>query len=177
MRADGTDADYNEPGELLVRGENIALGYYKNEKATRETFVNGWLRTGDQFKVDTDGFLLFVLPHVLSACALTDRHRSFVDRAKDTLKVSGAQVAPTEIEDAILAQPDRLVKDVCVAGVTGGRTSDEKIPRAWVVLGDAGRRRGAQETIKTLDDWVKQNLSRYKWLRGGYEIVDAVRRA
>ena len=103
------------------------------------------------------------------------RAPSFVDRAKDTLKVSGVQVSPTEVEDTLLAHPDKLITDVCVAGVSGGRTSDEKNPRAWLVLSDEGKRRGADETIKVLDAWVKKNLSSYKWLRGGYEIVDSVR--
>ena len=90
--------------------------------------------------------------------------------------MSGAQVSPTEIENTIFAHPDKLVADVCVAGVSGGRTSDEKLPRAWLVLSDEGKRRGPEETIKALDAWVKKNLSSYKWLRGGYETVDAVRR-
>lgn len=101
---------------------------------------------------------------------------SFVDRAKDTLKVSGAQVSPTEIEDVLRAHPDRLIVDVSVAGVSGGRTSDEKIPRAWLVLSDAGKRAGQQQVLKILDGWTKQNLSKYKWLRGGYQFVDQVRR-
>ncbi len=58
VRADGTEADCDEPGELWVRGGNVALGYWNNEKATRETFVDGWLHTGDHFKIDRDGFLL-----------------------------------------------------------------------------------------------------------------------
>lgn len=52
LREDGTGVDFNEPGELWLRGENVALGYFKNEKATKETFIDGWLRTGDRFKVD-----------------------------------------------------------------------------------------------------------------------------
>ncbi|KAI0345746.1 amp dependent CoA ligase [Trametopsis cervina] len=156
MRADGTDADYDEPGELWVRGENISSGYWKNEKVTKETFVNGWLHTGDHFRADKDGFFYFA------------------DRAKDTLKVSGAQVSPSEVEDALLSQPDGLITDVCVAGVSGGRTSDEKIPRAWVVLSETGQTRGTNESIDILDQWAKKTLSRYKWLRGGYEVVDAI---
>ena len=85
---------------------------------------------------------------------------SFVDRAKDTLKVSGAQVSPTEIEAVLLAQPDKLIQDVCVAGVSGGRTSDEKIPRAWIVLSDDGLARGARETTEVLDRWTRTVLSR-----------------
>ena len=59
MRADGSEADYDEPGELWIRAGNVAFGYYGNEKATRETFVNGWLRTGDRFRVDEQGHFFF----------------------------------------------------------------------------------------------------------------------
>lgn len=58
MRADGSDADYDESGELWVRGGNVALGYWNNSEATYETFVDGWLRTGDHFKIDREGLLL-----------------------------------------------------------------------------------------------------------------------
>lgn len=85
------------------------------------------------------------------------------------------QVAPSEIEAIMLAHPDGLVVDACVAGVSGGRTSDEKVPRAWVVLSERGHKAGRRETIRKLDVWIKQNLSKYKWLRGGFAIVDEVR--
>jgi long-subunit acyl-CoA synthetase (AMP-forming) len=60
LRDDGSDADVNETGGLWLRGPNVALGYWNNEKANKETFVNGWLRTGDQFHADEKGFFLFV---------------------------------------------------------------------------------------------------------------------
>lgn len=94
---------------------------------------------------------------------------------KDTLKVSGMQVSPTEIEDVLIAHPAKLITDVCVAGVSGGRTSDEKVPRAWVVLSEAGRKAGAQAVVEALEKWSKANLSKYKWLRGGFEVIDEVR--
>lgn len=56
-REDGTDADYDEPGELWLRGPNLVPGYFRNEKATRESFVDGWLRTGDTLRADREGFL------------------------------------------------------------------------------------------------------------------------
>ena len=59
--------------------------------------------------------------------------------------------------------------------MSGGRTRDEKVPRAWLVLSEEGRRRGEKAAVGALDEWVKKNLSRYKWLRGGWEVVDAVR--
>lgn len=59
VREDGTDASPDEPGELWARGGNIALGYYNNEKATREAFTpDGWLKTGDRFKTDGKGVFL-----------------------------------------------------------------------------------------------------------------------
>ena len=93
---------------------------------------------------------------------------------KDTLKISGVQVSPSELEMAIMAQPDDLVDDIVVAGVSGGRTSDEKVPRAWVVLSQAGKRKGAAETIKALEEWSRQSLTKQKWLRGGFEIITEV---
>lgn len=60
VRDDGSDADVNEVGELYLRGLNVAMGYWNNEKATRETFVDGWLRTGDKFRVDEEEYFLYV---------------------------------------------------------------------------------------------------------------------
>ncbi|RXW14327.1 hypothetical protein EST38_g11522 [Candolleomyces aberdarensis] len=149
---DGNDAALNEPGELWIQSDNVALGYYNNEKANKESFVDGWLHTGDKFRVDEKGNFW----------------------AKDTLKVSGAQVSPVEIEDCLLANPQKLIIDVTVAGVSGGRTSDEKVPRAWIVLSGSGKKLGTKETIKALDKWIQGSLSKYKWVRGGFEIVDQI---
>lgn len=84
------------------------------------------------------------------------------------------QVAPSEIEALILAHPEDLVVDACVAGVSGGRTSDEKVPRAWVVLSERGHNIGRREALRKLDEWTKKNLSKYKWLRGGITAVNEV---
>lgn len=93
---------------------------------------------------------------------------------KDILKVSGVQVSPVEIENVLLAHPQKLIQDVTVAGVSGGRTSDEKVPRAWVVLSPEGKKIGASRAVKELDHWQQENLSKYKWLRGGIEVVKEV---
>ncbi|KII90717.1 hypothetical protein PLICRDRAFT_174091 [Plicaturopsis crispa FD-325 SS-3] len=157
VKDDGSEANANESGELWIRGDTVALGYWQNEKSTKETFLpDGWLRTGDRFRFDKQGLFYFE------------------DRAKDTLKVSGAQVSPVEIEDVLSSHPDKLITDVSVAGVSGGRTSDEKVPRAWIVLSPAGKAHGGANVIKVLDAWSKKNLSKYKWLRGGFEIVDEI---
>jgi long-subunit acyl-CoA synthetase (AMP-forming) len=55
VREDGTEADANEIGELWLRGGNVSIGYWNNTKGTTETFVDGWLHTGDRFKIDEKG--------------------------------------------------------------------------------------------------------------------------
>ncbi|KAI0309887.1 acetyl-CoA synthetase-like protein [Amylostereum chailletii] len=154
VREDGTDADFGEPGELHLRGGNVGLGYWKNEKATRETFLpGGWLCTGDRFKADEAGRFFYV------------------DRTKDTLKISGVQVSPSEIESTLVEHPGGLITDAAVAGVAGTRMSDEKVPKAWIVLSAKGRKMGKKAVVKELDAWVKEKLSSPKWIRGGYEIL------
>lgn len=54
MREDGSEAGFDEAGELWLRSGGTALGYWKNDAATADTFVNGWLRTGDVFVADRD---------------------------------------------------------------------------------------------------------------------------
>lgn len=84
------------------------------------------------------------------------------------------QVSPTEIEDVLLVHPEKLIVDVCVVGVPGSRTSDEKIPRAWIVLSEAGKVQGEKTVIEKLNAWANTNLSPYKKLRGGIEVIDEV---
>jgi acyl-coenzyme A synthetase/AMP-(fatty) acid ligase len=85
-------------------------------------------------------------------------------------------VSPIEIEAVLLAHPQNLIADATVAGVRGGgRTSDERVPRAWVVLSESGKKLGTSAVSKELDRWHKTNLSKYKWLRGGIEVVEEVR--
>jgi len=86
----------NEEGELLARGENIMLGYYKDETATNLTIENGWLHTGDLAKTDKDGFIYIVA------------------RKKEILKVRGKRVSPKEIEKVILSVPE--VIDCTISG-------------------------------------------------------------
>lgn len=60
LREDGSEADYDEAGELLLRSPTVALGYFNNEEATKGTFVDGWLHTGDRFYVDKQQRFLYV---------------------------------------------------------------------------------------------------------------------
>ena len=56
VQDDGTLAGPNEPGELWVKAPNVALGYWRNEKATAEAIRDGWFLTGDLVRVDEDGY-------------------------------------------------------------------------------------------------------------------------
>ncbi|KAF8581025.1 acetyl-CoA synthetase-like protein [Ramaria rubella] len=159
LRPDGTHCLPMESGDLYVKGGNITLGYLGNPEATKEAFLpNGWLKTGDHFKANSRGSLFFE------------------NRAKDTLKVSGLQVSPAEIEDTLLAEPSGIVSDVAVAGVQtpGARTSDDRSPRAWVVLSMQGRVLGEREARERLEHWARKNLSKYKWLRGGIQFIQEI---
>jgi len=58
--SDGNALPIGEKGEIIIKGENVMAGYYKNEKATAETIKDGWLHTGDMGYMDSDGFLYVV---------------------------------------------------------------------------------------------------------------------
>ena len=85
-----------EVGELWVRGPQVMKGYYKDQVATAETLIDGWLRTGDLAREDEDG------------------HVYIVDRLKELIKCKGFQVAPAEIEHVLLGHEDIL--DAAVIG-------------------------------------------------------------
>ncbi len=84
VRIDSRDA-FREPGEIMVRGENVMAGYYKNEKATREVLDDeGWLKTGDLGVTDEDGFIF-----------IRGRSKSMI------LGPSGQNIYPEEVEARI----------------------------------------------------------------------------
>jgi len=81
---EGRDLAQGQKGEILIQGDNVMKGYYKNESATAETLKNGWLHTGDLGYLDQDGFLVVV------------------GRAKALLiSEDGEKYSPEEIEEAI----------------------------------------------------------------------------
>jgi long-chain acyl-CoA synthetase len=136
MDADGEDAEEDDPGEILVRGPNVFAGYWGRPEATEEAFVDGWLRTGDVAVRDDDGYL------------------RLVDRKKDLIIVSGFNVYPKEVEEAIERHP--RVQEVAVVGIPDERTGEAV--QAWVVPVD-GRAIPAEEILDSLHG----RLARFKW--------------
>ena len=90
-------AQLGERGELQVKGPQVMIGYYDNPEATKEAFMDGWLRTGDVGYVDEDGYVFLV------------------DRIKDLIISSGFNIYPRTIEEALLAHP--AVDEVNCIGV------------------------------------------------------------
>ena len=81
---DGHELPVGEKGEIVIRGENVMKGYWKNEKATRETVRNGWLHTGDMGFMDKDGFL-FVLGRFKSLLISDDGEKYNPEGIEETI--------------------------------------------------------------------------------------------
>jgi len=145
---DGNAALEGDPGELVVRGPNVFAGYWNDDVTTDAVIVDGWLHTGDIGVADADGWL------------------TLVDRAKDVVIVSGFNVFPGEVEDALRTHRD--VEDVAVIGEPHPRTGETVV--AFVVP----RPGHVPDRVELLRHAGRQ-LARYK-LPTRVEVVDALPR-
>ncbi|MDQ1397013.1 MAG: long-chain acyl-CoA synthetase [Acidimicrobiaceae bacterium] len=133
---DGEDSLLGDAGELWARGPNIFPGYWHDEASTADSLTSdGWLRTGDIAVAGDDGELYLV------------------DRAKDLIIVSGFNVFPAEVEEALRQHP--AVAEVAVVGVTHAYTGETV--HAYVVLAD-----GAGASEAELIEHCARQLARYK---------------
>jgi 4-coumarate--CoA ligase len=139
---EGDELGYDQPGEIWGKGPQITMGYLDNEEATRSTYVDGWLRTGDQGMIGRDGMI------------------TITDRIKEMIKVKGIAVAPAELEDLLLGH--EFVEDVAVLGIED-EYSGEK-PKAFVVK-KAGVRIGERELGGLLMGYVRERKVRTKWVK------------
>ena len=135
VEVDLADADVNGVGELLIRGQNIVAGYWNKPEQTAETFVDGWLHSGDLARVDDDGFV------------------QIVDRKKDMVNRGGENVYCVEVENALVAHP--AVFEVSVVGVPD-EMMGEKVG-AIVVLHP-----GMELTATELTAFAREHLADFK---------------
>lgn len=132
------DVGPDEVGELVVRGPNVMKGYWNRPDETAEAVPDGWLRTGDLARRDSDGYLYIV------------------DRKKDLIIRGGYNVYPREIEEVLHEHP--AVALAAVLGVPDERLGEEVA--AAIVL-----RPGAQATAQELQEFVKERVAAYKYPR------------
>jgi fatty-acyl-CoA synthase len=128
-------ADARTLGEIALRGNNVMLGYYQDEIATRKAIPDGWFRTGDLSVMHPDGYV------------------EIKDRAKDIIVSGGENIASIEVERALCAHP--AVMDAAV--VAGPDPKWGEVPVAFVTL-----KSGAAATEDELVAWARERLAHFK---------------
>jgi len=132
---DGLEVPAGTPGTLLVRGESAATGYWSRYHASRLVFQGEWLRTGDTYVLDADGYYMCL------------------GRTDDMLKASGMWVSPTEVEDRLRAH--QAVADAVVVAAID--TDGLEKPVAYVIL-----RPGQIAAETELIQFCREGLPSYK---------------
>ena len=135
-----------EMGEIVVRGEVVMKGYWRNPEATAETLRGGWLHTGDLGIMDEKGYVYIL------------------DRAKDMIISGGENIYSREIEDVILKHP--AVYEVAVIGVPDEKWGESV--KAIVAL-----RPGHKATGEELINFCKEHLASYKKPKS-VDFIDAI---
>lgn len=127
--------DATTPGEIVARGNDVMLGYYRDDATTQAVTLDGWFRTGDLAVMHPDGYI------------------EITDRAKDVIISGGENVASVEVERVIDAHPD--VVESAVVGAPDERWGE--VPVAFVT-----RRRGSQLTAEEVVAHVRAHLAGFK---------------
>ena len=125
----------NEVGELWACGPNIVKGYWNKPDATAQTFVDGWVRTGDLARVDEEGFCFII------------------DRAKDMLIRGGENIYCIEVENVLYDHP--AIMDAALVGIPHKTLGEE--PGAVVTL-----KPGAEASERELRAFVAERLAAFK---------------
>jgi len=128
-----------DDGEILLKGENIFIGYYKNKKLYNEVVKNGWFHTGD-LGMEKDGKFYFV------------------DRKKDLIILGGINIIPMEIEDIIYEHPEVL--ECAVVGMDSDLHGEEVA--AAVIIQDCSLEKDKRVISQEIKDICKKRLSNYK---------------
>jgi len=120
------DVKLSEQNEIMIKHDALMDGYYKDEEQTNDTIKNGWLYTGDEGEIDSEGFL------------------KITGRVKDIFKTSkGKYVAPSPIELKLSA--NKNIEQVCIVG------TEIPQPIALAVLSDRGKNKTKEDLISSLE--------------------------
>ncbi len=137
----GQEVPANEEGNLLIKGDSTTAYYWNKHDKTKETIVGDWIRTGDKYHVDEDGYFWY--------------H----GRGDDMIKAGGIWVSPIEVENALIEHPA-----VLECGVVGHTDNDDLVkPMAYITLkpGFAAN----PELEAELKQFVKDKIAVYKYPR------------
>jgi benzoate-CoA ligase len=141
---DGRPVADGEIGDLFIKGPSTALMYWNNRSKSRDTFRGEWLKSGDKYSRDADGYY------------------TYAGRSDDMLKVSGIYVSPFEVEATLMQHPS-----VLEAAVVGKMDQDGLFkPKSFVVC-----KPGMAVSEQELKAFVKERLAPYKYPRF-VEFVD-----
>ena len=125
-------------GNLWIRGDSVCAGYWNQHEKTKNAIEGHWIRTGDKYTQDVDGFYWYA------------------GRSDDMLKVGGLWVSPAEVENALIAH-----EKVLECGVVGREDRDGLVkPMAFVVLREGAA--GSPELAKAMQQFVRERLAEYK---------------
>jgi acyl-CoA synthetase (AMP-forming)/AMP-acid ligase II len=144
----GKEVPTGEIGEIVLRGESVMKGYYKDEEKTKETIKNGWLYTGDLARRDEDGYIWVV------------------DRKKDMIISGGVNIYPKEIEDVLRTHP--AIADVAVVGVPHPEWGETA--KAFVVVSQP-----LENLVDECKRFLEEKIADYKIPRL-YEQIDELPR-
>jgi long-chain acyl-CoA synthetase len=144
--AEGRKLPAGDVGEVLVRGDTVMAGYWRDEAATAAAVRDGWLFTGDMGSLDADGFL------------------TLKDRSKDLIISGGSNIYPREVEEVLLLAPG--VAEVSVVGAPDPEWGE-------VVVAFVVPQPGREVTAADLDAVCLQHIARFKRPKR-YEIVEAL---
>lgn len=127
--------DGETQGEIVMRGNNVMLGYYKDDKASEIAFRGGWFHSGDLAVIHPDGYV------------------EIKDRSKDVIISGGENISSVEVENAIYRHPEVL--EVAVVGVPDPKWGE--VPKAFVTL-----KPGAKTSAEDLINFCRENIARFK---------------
>ena len=142
--ADNNDVPLGEAGELIVKGDNVMLGYWNLPEATASTLQDGWLHTGDVARSDDDGYLYIV------------------DRIKDIIISMGENVYPREVEEVVYQFPG--IAEAAVVGVP-----DKLRGNAGACFFSV--KEGAEVNVRELKKHLQENLALYKIPREFHQMA------